>query len=143
MVGLHRRLPLNVSGIFVIVRRSSSFVLAIALFSGVVLSACSSTERSAAPPEEIIASDQVTELVEGAESESDSEPDPESGQGAGPTEPSEFAEGQSVSKILGTDVCTTNLTNKDLTITRMDGSPMTLTEDRILVVPKRPKTYKL
>jgi hypothetical protein len=45
-------------------RRTSSRVVALALAAGVVLSACSSTDRSAAPAEEKIVTEQVTESVE-------------------------------------------------------------------------------
>jgi hypothetical protein len=45
-------------------RRSSIRVIAVALAAGVVLSACSSTDRSAAPAEDVVATEQSTESVE-------------------------------------------------------------------------------
>jgi hypothetical protein len=48
-------------------------VIALALAAGVVLSACSSTDRSAAPAEEDVATDQVTESVEELATQSESE----------------------------------------------------------------------
>jgi hypothetical protein len=54
-------------------RRSSSRVFALALAAGVVLSACSSTDRSAAPAEEEIVTEQVRESVEELELDSDSD----------------------------------------------------------------------
>jgi hypothetical protein len=64
-------LPLDFLASFVRMRKSSSRVFALALAAGVVLSACSSTDRSAAPAEEVVATDQVTESVEQLASESE------------------------------------------------------------------------
>jgi hypothetical protein len=71
-VGHEEYLPLDFPAIFVFMRRSLSRVIAVTLAAGVVLSACSSTDRSAAPAEEeVVATDQVTESVEELELESD------------------------------------------------------------------------
>jgi hypothetical protein len=66
-VGQIGRFPLHSPANFVHMRRSLSRVFALALAAGVVLSACSSTDRSAAPAEEVVAKDQGTESVEAVE----------------------------------------------------------------------------
>jgi hypothetical protein len=74
LVGQRGCLLLVFLAIFVLMRRSSSRVIALVLAAGVVLSACSSTDRSAAPAEEeVVATEQVTESVEEFELESDSD----------------------------------------------------------------------
>jgi hypothetical protein len=64
LVGQRACLLLVYLAIFVLMRRSSSRVFALVLAAGVVLSACSSTDRSAAPAEDVVATDQVTDSVE-------------------------------------------------------------------------------
>jgi len=66
--GLSLKFPAN----FMLMRRSASRVIAVAFAAGVVLSACSSTDRSAAPAEDDVVTEQVTEAVE----ELASEPEP-------------------------------------------------------------------
>ncbi len=66
-------LPPHFPANLVLMRRSSSRVIALALAAGVVLSACSSTDRSAAPAEEVVVSEQASEFVEPSASETESE----------------------------------------------------------------------
>jgi hypothetical protein len=64
-----------------LMRRSSSRVIFLALAAGVVLSACSSTDRSAAPAEDVVATEQVTESVEDLDLEPESDVDePDAGE---------------------------------------------------------------
>jgi hypothetical protein len=101
-------LPLDFLAGFVRMRRSSSRVFALVLAAGVVLSACSSTDRSAAPAEDVVATDQVTESVEELELESDSDVDEPDADEAQP-ELDGVQEGERAQVFVrGVRVCVTN-----------------------------------
>jgi hypothetical protein len=105
-VGQLGGLSLNFSTIFKPMRRSSSRVIAVALAAGVVLSACSSTDRSAAPAEVDVITEQVTESVEELASDSDADA-PREGEASPELEGD--PEGERVeSSIRGSRVCVIN-----------------------------------
>ena len=102
-------MPLVFLAIFIFMRRSLSRVIAVALAAGVVLSACSSTDRSAAPAEEeVVATEQVTESVDELEIETDSDADAPSEGEASPDLDADPEGERAGSSILGSRVCVIN-----------------------------------